>query len=41
MTELYGEHADSVGTEFIDDMAEAYSGRDVVIARSGALTGVN
>ena len=39
VTELYGEHADSVKiTEFIDDMAEAYAWADVVICRSGALT---
>ncbi|OOF49402.1 undecaprenyldiphospho-muramoylpentapeptide beta-N-acetylglucosaminyltransferase [Rodentibacter genomosp. 1] len=35
----YGENASQVKiTEFIDDMAEAYSWADVVICRSGALT---
>lgn len=36
---LYAENAHRVKiTEFIDDMAEAYSWADVVICRSGALT---
>lgn len=39
VTALYGDNAQNVQiTEFIDDMAEAYSWADVVICRSGALT---
>lgn len=38
VTQLYPPDADVKITEFIDDMAEAYSWADIVICRSGALT---